>query len=120
MKSAEVNMKLYSNTSIINIQTILDAIQRYNGTFGHTISVSDDNTYYMYGYPEASEEICVGLLCDLAASYEKLSADSNLNDDEIFGSILEDATDEAAETVITPETAFQSNYEALKNRYNFS
>ena len=113
-------MKLYSNTNIINIQTILDAIQRYNDTFGDIISVSDDNTYYMYGHPETAEEICVGPLYDLAASYERLSADSNLNDDDIFGSILEDATDHAAETVITPETAFQSSYQSLKTRYNFS
>lgn len=113
-------MKLYSNTSTINIQIVLNAIQRYNDTFGDTISVSNDNTYYMYGHPESSEEICVGPLYDLAASYEMLSADNNLNDDDIFGSILEDATDEAAETIITPETAFQSSYQSLKNRYNFS
>lgn len=113
-------MKLYSNTSITNIQTILDAIKRYNDLFGQTISVSDDNTYYMYGHPETSEEICVGSLYDLAVSYEMLSADNNLSDNNIFGDILEDATDEAAETVVTPETAFQSSYQSLKNRYNFS
>ena len=113
-------MKLYSNTSITNIQTILDAIKRYNDLFGQTISISDDNTYYMYGHPETGEEICVGPLYDLAASYEMLSADNNLSDNNVFGDILEDATEEAAETIITPETAFQSSYQSLKNRYNFS
>ena len=108
--------RMCASTSIAS--SILDVIQRYNQTFGDTISVNDK--YYMYGDLDlSSEEISIGLLTDLANAYDELAEGNDITDDNIFGDILEDATDNAAGIIITPETAFNDAVNAAKQRYGF-
>lgn len=114
-----MKMKISANSNVTNIQLVLDAIKRYNTLFGESISISKDSTYYMYGAPDISDELQIGSVYDLAVIYDACVDDIDLTDDNTFGEILDYATDEAAMFTVTPELAFQIQYDTLKDKYNF-
>ncbi|MBQ2856470.1 MAG: hypothetical protein IJE78_04970 [Bacteroidaceae bacterium] len=106
-----------------NVQSIIDS---YNDLFSLFI-IDYNDEYYI---ADKGDEVYAGRLSelfDVINSYLSDMEKSGIAEDEfidaiynseVFGSIVDDAVKEAADTVISEKTAFDYALDALKKQYN--
>lgn len=101
--------------------SIVDILNTYNSTFGFTIRFNDE--YYMYGDASTSEEIYIGKLSTLFnVITDYFAADVNgddIYDEGVFGDIVDDAVEDAADVTLSEEEAFRNAVALLQSKYGF-
>lgn len=93
----KASMQIYKN--------IVDIIDKYNDYCGDSVITYND-TYYMYGDEESGDAVYIGKLSNLYHEFTRTAGRWDFKSLNMFADIVDGAVEDAADRVITPETAF--------------
>lgn len=94
----KASMQIYKN--------IVDIIDKYNDYCGDSVIIYND-TYYMYGDEESGDVVYIGKLSNLYREFTRTAERWDFKDLSRFADIVDGAVEDAADRVITAETAFK-------------